>query len=160
MLKTIVSILLLTVIGFGFASVSPVLAGETAAEAESLVRKAVDYVKGNGVDKAVLAFNSKEGEFVRGELYVFMFRVSDQAGARVVTLAHPINPGLIGKDLYDLKDPNGTRFMEAMANKAMKEQGGWVDYKWTHPQTKKVAEKSSYVLAVGPDVFVGCGIYK
>ena len=44
-----------------------------------------------------------------------MFRVSDKEGARVVTLAHAVNPGLIGKDLYDLKDPNGVQCMAAMA---------------------------------------------
>ncbi len=135
-------------------------AAGTAAEAEGLVKKAVEYVKANGLDKSIEAFNKKDGEFVKGELYVFMFRVSDKEGARVVTLAHPFNPGLIGKDLYDLKDPDGTQFMAAMAKKAMKENGGWVDYKWTHPETKKIGNKSSYSLPAGPDFFVGCGIYK
>jgi signal transduction histidine kinase len=135
-------------------------AAGTAAQAEELVVKAVEYVKVNGVDKAIEAFNKKDGEFVRGDLYVFMFRVSEKEGARVVTLAHPINPGLIGKDLWELKDPTGNQFMAAMAKKAMKENGGWVDYKWTHPETKKIGNKSSYVLPVGPDILVGCGIYK
>jgi len=144
----------------GFVPVSDSWAAGTAAEAEVLVKKAVEYVKANGVDKAVEAFNKKDGQFVKDDLYVFMFRVSDKPGSRVVTLAHPVNPGLIGKDLYDLKDPSGNQFMAAMAQKAMKENGGWVDYKWSHPQTKKIGSKSSFSLPAGPDIFVGCGIYK
>lgn len=135
-------------------------AAGTAAEAEAIVKKAVAYVKANGVDKSIPVFNNKEGEFVKGDLYVFMFRVSDKQGSRVVTLAHSANPGLIGKDLYELKDPNGKQFMAEMSKKAMKEKGGWVDYKWSHPETKKIGDKSSYVLPAGSDVFVGCGIYK
>jgi len=147
-------------VSIGFGMVSDSRAAGSAAEAEMLVKKAVEFVKANGVDKAVEAFNKKDGEFVKDDLYVFMFRVSDKPGARVVTLAHPVNPGLIGKDLYDLKDPSGNQFMAAMAQKAMKENGGWVDYKWSHPQTKKIGSKSSFSLPAGPDIFVGCGIYK
>jgi len=143
-----------------FMTTSSARAGGTPAEAEAIVNKALAYVQANGVDKAIVAFNNKDGEFVQGDLYVFMFRVSDKPGARVVTLAHSANPGLIGKDIYDLRDPNGLQFMAAMAKKAMEDKGGWVDYKWSHPQTRKIGEKSSYVLPAGPDIFVGCGIYK
>ncbi len=160
MSKIIATMMVLVAVSIGFVTVPNAYAAGTAAEAEGLVKKAVQYVKDNGVAKAIEALNKKDGEFVKGDLYVFMFRVSDKEGARVVTLAHAVNPGLIGKDLYDLKDPNGKQFMAAMAVKAMKENGGWTDYKWSHPITKKVGNKSSYALPAGPDIFVGCGIYK
>ena len=160
MSKIIATIMVLMVFSIGFVAVSHTYAAGTAAEAEELVKKAVIFVKANGVAKAIETLNKKDSEFVKDDLYVFMFRVSDKEGARVVTLAHAVNPGLIGKDLYDLKDPNGVQFMAAMAVKAMKENGGWVDYKWSHPQTKKIGNKSSYALPAGPDIFVGCGIYK
>jgi cytochrome c len=160
MSKIVVSVMVLIACVMGFVTAPHSYAAGTAAEAEDLVKKAVIFVKANGVAKAIETFNKKDGEFVKDDLYVFMFRVSDKEGARVVTLAHAVNPGLIGKDLYDLKDPNGKQFMAAMAVKAMKENGGWVDYKWSHPQTKKIGNKSSYALPAGPDIFVGCGIYK
>jgi signal transduction histidine kinase len=50
--------------------------------------------------------------------------------------------------------------MAEMSKKAMEDKGGWVDYKWINPETKKIGDKSSYVLPVSADVFVGCGIYK
>jgi signal transduction histidine kinase len=154
------SLSLLLTVFFTFVTITAAHAGGTAEEAEAIVHKALAYVKTNGVDKAVETFNQKESEYVKGDLYVFMFRVSETPGARVVTLAHPANPGLVGKDLYELKDPNGYQFMAAMAKKAMEDQGGWVDYKWSNPITRKIGEKGSFVLPAGPDVFVGCGIYK
>jgi len=160
MSKVVVRVLVLIACFVGLVTVPGIYAAGTAAEAEALVKKAATFVKANGVDQAIKSFNKKDGEFIKDDLYVFMFRVSDKEGARVVTLAHPVNPGLIGKDLYDLKDPNGKQFIAAMATKAMKENGGWTDYKWSHPQTKKIGNKSSYAVAVGPDIFVGCGIYK
>jgi hypothetical protein len=141
-------------------TVPAVHAGGTKAEAEAIVKHALAYIKTNGVDKSIEMFNKKDSEFVKGELYIFMFRVSDKPGARVVTLSHPVNPGLVGKDLYELKDPDGKQFMAEMAKKAMKDKGGWVHYKWSNPETKKIGEKSSYVMPAGPDIFVGCGIYK
>jgi len=157
-IKAIIVVMFTLIVSFVTASFAQ--AGGTAPEAEAIVKKALAYVKANGVDKAIPVFNKKDSEYVKGDMYVFMFRVSDKQGARVVTLAHPANPGLVGKDLYELKDPDGKQFMAEMAKKAMQEKGGWVHYKWSHPQTKKIGEKSSYVLPAGPDVFVGCGIYK
>lgn len=157
-IKAIIVVMFALIVSFVTAPYAQ--AAGTAAEAEAIVKKALAYVKANGVDKSVAVFNKKDGEYVKGDLYVFMFRVSQKPGARVVTLAHPVNPGLVGKDLYELKDPDGKQFMAVMAKKAMEEKGGWVDYKWSHPETKKIGEKSSYVLPAGPDVFVGCGIYK
>jgi len=37
--------------------------------------------------------------------------------------------------------------------------GGWVDYKYTNPSTKIIAEKTSYVEEYQGVVF-GCGVYK
>lgn len=38
---------------------------------------------------------------------------------------------------------------------------GWVDYLWPNPTTKKIEEKSSYVVAIpGQDAFVLVGYYR
>lgn len=159
-MRRIISRLTFLAVCFNLALLPGSVIAGTAEEAEELVRKAVDYVQSNGVQAAVQAFNQQDGDFVKGELYVFMFQIGVKEGSRVVCLAHPVNAGLIGKDLYDLKDPKGNQFMAAMAKKAMEERGGWVDYKWSHPQTKKIGDKSSYALPATDNIFVGCGIYK
>lgn len=129
-------------------------AGDSAADAQALVAKAIKFYQQNGYDKAVAAFNNPKGPFVHGELYIFMFNSKGRC------LAHGYNPKLVGKNLNDLEDANGDLFIQEFAKK-VKAGGGWVDYQWTNPLTKKVQAKSSYVKGLpGTDYYVGCGIYK
>jgi len=138
----------------GMGMTGSALAGGTADEAKALGDKAVEYVKVNGKDKAIEAFNNPQGEFVKGDLYIFMF---DFGG---ITLAHGANPKLVGKNMLDLKDADGKLFVQEFVQK-VKSGGGWVDYQWTNPETKKVQPKSTYVKGIeGTDYYVGCGIYK
>ena len=130
------------------------MAGNTPAEAEAMVKKTLDFYKANGLEKTVAAMNDPHGEFKQGELYSFLFDLD------LNTLGHPANPKLVGKNIADLKDAEGKSFMKEMAVKA-KAGGGWVDYKWSNPETKKIQDKSSYIMPIeGTNLFVGCGIYK
>jgi cytochrome c len=160
MSKIIVTVMAVIATCIGIAAAPQAYASGTAAEAEELARKAVVFVKTNGISEAIETFNKMDGDFVKDDLYVFMFRVSGKQGARVVALAHPVYPGLIGKDLCNPKYPDVKHFIAAMAVKAMKKNCGWVDYEWSHPKTNKIVDKSSYVLPAGPDIFVGCGVYR
>jgi signal transduction histidine kinase len=36
---------------------------------------------------------------------------------------------------------------------------GWVDYKWVHPITKHIMQKSAYLERVD-EIIIGCGCYK
>ncbi len=129
-------------------------AGNTPAEAEAMVKKALDFYNANGLEKTVAALSDPNGGFMEGELYAFLFDYD------LNCLAHPANPKLVGKNLAELKDAEGKTFMRDMGDKA-KAGGGWVDYKWTNPETKKIQDKSSYVIPVpGTNYFLGCGIYK
>jgi signal transduction histidine kinase len=39
--------------------------------------------------------------------------------------------------------------------------GGWIDFMWPHPRTKKVQQKSAYVVKIpGYDGYIGSGIYE
>ena len=75
-------------------------------------------------------------------------------------IAHGSNPKLVGKDLMELKDPEG-RFMVKMAIEVAKSKGhGWTEnYKFKNPTTEKLQEKAMFVERVG-DAYVGVGIYK
>jgi cytochrome c len=148
--KLIVGLLVFALVGVG----STVWAGGTAAEAEAMVQKGLDFIKANGKDKALEAFSNPAGEFVKGDLYLFI--VDDQG----MTLAHGGNPKLVGKNMAELKDADGKLFIKAMMDLSHT-GGGWVDYKWTNPETKKVQDKSTFVKPIeGMGAFLGCGIYK
>ncbi len=125
----------------------------TAKEAQDLVAKAIAYYKAEGKDKAFAAINDSKGQFTKNDLYVFVFDFNS------VCLAHGANKALIGKNLKELKDSNGKRFIDEMSQAAKTKGKGWIDYTWTNPTNKKIEPKSSYYVKEG-DMYFGCGIYK
>ena len=124
----------------------------TKAEAEAMVQKAVAFVKEKGVDQAIAEFNNPKGEFCQGELYVFAydFKGTNRALAP--------KPEMVGKNLMDLKDADGKFVIKDLIGVASN-GGGWHQYKWENPTTKKVADKASYVIKVNDDLWLGCGVY-
>lgn len=121
-------------------------------DAKALVKKAVAAIKEKGNDKALAEFNDPAGKFVKGELYIFVF---DSKG---VTLAHGATAKLVGKNMYPLKDSTGKFFVQDLI-KVAQGGGGWSEYKWTNPTSKKIETKMSYVEPSG-ELTVGCGFYK
>jgi cytochrome c len=65
---------------------------------------------------------------------------------------------LIGKNMIDIKDPDGKYPVRMMINIANGPVRGWVIYKWINPRTKKIQQKTTYIEKMG-DYFVGAGIY-
>ena len=73
---------------------------------------------------------------------------------------HPIKPDLNGKDVSDLKDPNGLRLFKAFVDKVRSEGKGFVAYQWPKPGSDKPVDKLSYVRGFEPWGWViGSGIY-
>ncbi len=88
-----------------------------------------------------------------GNGYVF---ITDYSG---VMLVH-IKRDLIGKNLIDLKDPNGVYLIRDLI-KAAKAGGGYVEYMWPKPGDEKLYPKLSYALGfepwkwmIGTDVYI------
>jgi len=125
----------------------------TAKEATSMVDKAVAYLNANGKDKAFAAFNDTKGQFVKGDLYIYVLDL------QAVCLAHGANIKHVGKSFLSIPDPDGKMFFREIVETAKAKGSGWVDYKWTNPVTKKVEAKTTYFKKV-QDVVVACGIYK
>ncbi|MEQ1630437.1 MAG: methyl-accepting chemotaxis protein [Gallionella sp.] len=75
-------------------------------------------------------------------------------------LMHPIKPALDGKDVTDLKDPNGKHLFVEFANVVKKDGAGFVSYLWPKPGFDQPVEKISYVKGFAPWGWViGSGIY-
>lgn len=149
MKKNLVFLIMLLVVS---AFSSTAFAGATKEEAIALVKKAAAYFKANGKEKLIAEINNPAGQFVKGELYIF---ANEYNG---LMLAHGANAKLIGKNLSAIKDPDGKVFFQDFVKMA-KQGGGWTDYKWNNPVTKKIEEKTTYTYPVG-DFFIACGIYK
>lgn len=134
---------------------APVLAADhgSAAEATAMVKKAIEYIKANGKDKAYAEINNPKGMFRDRDLYVFVY---DMKG---VAQAHGANPKMLGKNLMELKDADGVLIVKSFLEIGNSKGRGWVDYKWPNPVSKAIEAKSTYIEKY-EDVVVGSGIYK
>jgi signal transduction histidine kinase len=125
----------------------------TATEAEAMVKKAVAFMKANGNDKAYEEFTHGKS-FKDRDLYVVVYDLEGK------NLAQGANPKLVGKDLINLKDPDGKPIIKMFVDLAKEKGKGWVEgYKFLNPVSQKIEGKAMYLERVG-DVLVGCGIYK
>jgi len=124
----------------------------SAEEASAMLAKAVAHYESVGADQAMKDFTASGKGWQDRDLYVFCL---DGTGT---TVAHGANEKLIGKDLSNLKDADGKKFVVELISIG-KAGGGWVDYRWPNPVTKKIEQKSSVVQAAG-DYICGVGIYK
>ena len=122
-------------------------------EAEALVKKAISYYKANGPEKTFTEISDTKGQFVKGDLYVFVYDLSGKC------VAHGGNSKMVGKDLIDLKDADGKDFVKERIEIAKTKGSGWQNYKWTNPVSKQIESKTAYIQKVDDYIF-GCGAYK
>jgi cytochrome c len=122
------------------------------ADAQKMVAKAAAYLKAQGKEKAFTEFCNTQGQFRKGELYVFVLDM------KADILAHGSKRKMIGKGSFDLTDPEGKHFLKEIVDVAKSRESGWVTYKWTNPVTKKVEQKTTYFQKVD-DVILCSGAY-
>lgn len=73
---------------------------------------------------------------------------------------HPIKPELDGKDLGDMKDPNGFALFKGFVDTVKRSGKGFVSYMWPKPGSDKPVDKVSYVQGFEPWGWVlGSGVY-
>jgi cytochrome c len=152
-MKRMITVICIAVFVLAVGHVAVAAEFGTKAEAEAMVKKAVAEIKANGQEKAFAEFNNPKGKFVDRDLYVTVYDMNGKC------LAHGANQKMIGKDLIDLKDPDGKPFVRERTEIAKAKGSGWQDYKFNNPLTKKIEPKSQYFEKTG-DIIVACGFYK
>jgi len=110
----------------------------TKDEVVAQVKKAVEFYKASGREKALAEFNNKEGQFAKGEDYV---DVHDISGTCV---AHPITAGIVGLNRMDQADPNGKQFIREIVETAKTKPNGWITYMRKNPVSGKIEKKLAY----------------
>lgn len=150
-----ISKFLTVLLAVGFVATASAQDNGTREEAKAMVDAAVEHVKKVGPDAAFKDFSDKSNKtWQKKDLYVFAYNMEG------VNVGHGANDKLIGKNLIELKDPNGKPLIKELRDTAAK-GAGWVDYEWPHPQTKKIESKTSYVRKLANyDGFVGVGVYR
>ncbi|MBN1549055.1 cache domain-containing protein [Candidatus Babeliales bacterium] len=126
------------IIGAGWYPISRKMA------VENFVRSAIAYFNKNGGEAAFSAFSNKFGDFIKGDLYIFVHDVDG------IELAHGQNPSLVGADVsWD----EGVRLENEMGKRG---ESGWVVEKWRN------AEKHSFIQIIeykGKKCVLGAGYY-
>jgi signal transduction histidine kinase len=131
------------------------LAGDqgTKPEAIAMVKKAIEYIKAGGAEKAYADFTAKDPKFHDRDLYVIVYDGSGKC------LAHGNNAKLVGKDLLDAQDADGVYYIKDRVTMMKSKASFWQDYKFSNPVTKKIEPKSTYCEKLN-DTAVCVGIYK
>jgi len=135
------------------APIDPVLGKfATTKEAEVMVARAVAAIKGNK-QKTYEEITAKDAKWVDQDLYPVVYDLNGKV------LAHGQNAKQVGKDLLEMKDPDGKLFVKERVELAKSKGKFWQDYKFTDPETKKVLPKRMYCEKLD-DTVVCAGIYK
>ena len=78
----------------------------TKDEAVAMVKKAVEFIKANGNEKAFEEITNPKGKFVDRDLYVVVYDMNAKC------LAHGQKANMVGKELIDFKDTDGKEYMK------------------------------------------------
>ena len=144
---------MLIAVAIAFLAGTAVASAATKDDAVAMVKKAVATIKADGPEKAYAEISASGSKFVNGEVYAYV------AGLDGITLAHPTNPKLIGKNMQEAQDVDGKFFAKDMNELAKKQASFWYEYKFANPVTKKIQVKDNYCEAVG-QTRVCAGVYQ
>lgn len=124
----------------------------TPAEAQAMVKKAIEYYKRHGRDAALAEFSKVNGKFTDRDLYVTVYTLDGKC------LAH-INERVLGKNMWDQRDVDGKYFTRERLEAAKTQPSGWQEFKFFNPVTKRIEPKRQYWQRYDDLVFA-VGAYK
>lgn len=126
----------------------------TADEAMALSNKAVEHINQVGLDQALKDFHSPDGGFLDRDLYVFIL---DRNG---VYRAMGANRSRMGTNVRDMPGIDGEQMLADTWARSDKGESGWVEYNIENPVTGEIRGKASYIIPLGSDLVLGCGVYR
>jgi len=122
-------------------------------EAETMVKKAAEFLKKEGKAKALEVFSDPKGAFTYRDLYIAAYDLEGKC------VAHGAKKERVGKNFLADKDADGKAFVAERVAIAKEKGKGWQEYKFTNPATKAVEHKVAYFELVD-GVILTCGAYK
>ena len=142
-----------------FASVAlpAVSVGQDQATAQEVVAKVKEAASALSKTGDLAQFNQKQGPwFWKKDSYIFI-----QDCDKMVIVAHPVKPEIIGQNFMTMKDSKGNLlFVKDYCEEARKPAGIWSVFWWPKPGTKESSRKVTYSLsAKGTPYVVISGIY-
>jgi hypothetical protein len=120
----------------------------TPAEAQAMLRRAVQHYDSVGRTRALKDFMSRQAPFFDRDLYVACIGPDHKLSANGAF------PAYVGTSTDLWRDADGKPLGAALVAAAAPGGAGSVRYRWTNPLTRQVESKVSYVRKVGDDVCV------
>jgi len=117
-----------------------------------LVNRAATIMDEEGIFPAFRQIMDPAGDFVKGELYVFVLNMKG------TIVANGAAPESVGNNSLLARDQTGLYFVQEMLQQAYSNGQGWIKYHWFSPCTEKMAEKVVYFKRAGAFV-IGAGFY-
>ena len=149
-----------------FASAEDEKLSPFAKKAKAIVEAAYDYINEHSDDMDAVQKALEEDPRFRddaNELYVYMHAYNAE-NKEAICVGQGIRPELIGKNMWDLRTPNGRLLFHELAEMMEKDDKGWLEYEWLNPYKKKIQTKLSYTMKIvlkdGRKAWVGCGFWK
>jgi signal transduction histidine kinase len=130
---------------------APLFAVGTKDEAKAIVKVGIADFKTQGT-ALFEKVTAKDPKYVKEDLYLTIYDMNGKC------VAHGANPKQVGKDLIELKDPDGKAFVKERIEIAKTKGSGWQDYKFSNPTDKKIEPKTAYLEKSGDYIFA-CGAY-
>ena len=124
----------------------------TREDVENMVTKVVQAVKADPAT-TFAEITERNGKWVRMDLYPVIYDINGKC------LAHGLNENMVGKQLIELTDADGKRFIRERVRLAQKKSKFWHEYKFIDPVTRKALPKSGYCEKTG-ELIVCVGIYQ
>ncbi|QYZ79204.1 histidine kinase [Methanofollis formosanus] len=125
----------------------------TEDEMVAFVKEAVAFANEEGKAAALAEFSDPNGSFTRGDLYIYAYDFNG------TTIAHPINPEMIGVNRLDEADVSGDLYIKELRDVALN-GSGFVYFHYVDPaQNMTVRPKLGYVEKVDETWWLGSGIY-
>jgi signal transduction histidine kinase len=132
---------------------APLFSNESRKDLVAFVETARDFALNHTKEEALKAFNDRNGEFIKGNQYIFAYDFNGN------TLALPFEPEAIGTNRIDLQDPNGVYLIPEALD--MAKRGSGFSYAIYKDPAKNMTNwlKLRYVMKVNDEWFLGAGIY-
>lgn len=128
---------------------------EKRRKAEFLVDTTRDYYIAHGLEKTVEEIGREDSSLKDGEFYVFL--INYKTG---IVTGHGASRAIIGRDFLKVKDADGKFFLQAIIDASNGNDGGWAEYKWPNPVTKKIENKFTYAIKLDDTYLIGSGYYE
>jgi cytochrome c len=128
-------------------AVSAVSAASGISKAQALLDHAETYLRERG-EQAMAGF-SRAGEFVDGELYVYVLDIQGNflaSGGSSITL--------IGRNVAGVTDSDGRPFFRDMIEGARARSAGQIEYRWSNPTRGRNETKIATWRRVGDHILV------